>query len=633
MKNFTSKLSVLILAILPIFSFGQLLNPVPSSDPFNSVEEKCGFDGIHREMMLNDAIYRQKTLDFERDLPFLTFDKAAATYVIPCVVHVMETGNSLTTITDDQIRDAIRGLNDRLRKVTGTPGDGSGVDLQIEYALAVRDPSNNCTNGIVRVNMTGNATYMASGVRRQTTNGITDTDLKNLSRWTPTKYYNIWLISEIDNNNGGSGIQGYAFFASSHGTNSDGTVMLVNSVKDPNATTFIHELGHSLNLYHTFEGDGTGGTCPTNTNCATDGDRCCDTPPHRRSSSDCVTGTNTCTGTSTTLHNKNYLDYSSDACQNMLTADQRTRMHAAITGSRSSYLAANGNNALVPVSAPTVDFKASKTIICGTGSSVKFTDFSTCFPNTYMTETAWAGITYAWSITNGTTTYTSSFQNPTITFNEAGTYNATLTITSSFGTHSKTINEIVIVSSAPTAACTPTSTNECNCNQTVNNVTFNTINNTTSILNNTAYANFTCSANTVVEPGSTHNLSVSLKSGGSGREFVEVWIDWNNNAVIDAGETVLTGSTAATNSSAIVAGDVIIPATAVQNTLLRMRVMAETSNTPSAGKKACTSTYFMGEVEDYGITSSLRVVSYQELLMVQDVVLEPFHLVRLEMEP
>jgi large repetitive protein len=599
MKVILKIVAICLIIVTSHLGFGQIIN-TPFSSPALPAE-KCGFDAIHQEKMVTDAIYRQKTLDFERDLPFLSLNKSAATYVIPCVVHVMETGNSLTAITDDQIRDAIRGLNDRFRKVTGTPGDGDGADLQIEYALAVRDPSGNCTNGIVRVNMTGNSTYMASGVRRSSMNGITDTDLKNLSRWTPTKYYNIWLISEIDNNNGGSGTQGYASFASSHGTNSDGTVMLVNSVKDPNATTFIHELGHSLNLYHTFEGDGGGGSCPTNTSCATQGDLCCDTPPHKRSSFDCVTATNTCTGTSTTLHNKNYMDYSSDVCQNMLTSDQRTRMHAAITGSRGSYLASNGNDALVPVSAPTVDFKASKTILCGTGSSVKFTDYSTCFPNTYMTETSWAGITYSWTITNGTTTYTSTLQNPNITFNATGTFNATLEITSSFGTHSKTISEIVIVSSAPPVACTPTSTNEANYNQTVNNVTFNTINNTTSILNNTAYSDFTCSSNTIVEPGSTHNLSISLQSGGSGREYVEVWIDWNNNAIIDAGEIVLTGSTATTNSSAIVSGNILIPETAVQNTLIRMRVMGETNNPPSAGKKNCTTTYFMGDVEDYGI--------------------------------
>ena len=54
-------------------------------------------------------------------------------------------------------------------------------------------------------------------------------------------------------------------------------------------TTLTHELGYSYNLYHTFEGNGGGGICPTGT-----GDFCADTPDHRRSSSDCVTAANAC---------------------------------------------------------------------------------------------------------------------------------------------------------------------------------------------------------------------------------------------------------------------------------------------------------------------------------------------------
>ena len=45
--------------------------------------------------------------------------------------------------------------------------------------------------------MTGNATYMASGVFRQSV-GITDAALKALDVWDQTRYYNIWAVSEID---------------------------------------------------------------------------------------------------------------------------------------------------------------------------------------------------------------------------------------------------------------------------------------------------------------------------------------------------------------------------------------------------------------------------------------------------
>jgi len=68
----------------------------------------------------------------------------------------METGNSLTAIKEAQILETIQQLNERYRKVPGALGDGNGVDVELEFALAVRDPSGNCTNGIVRVDMTGN---------------------------------------------------------------------------------------------------------------------------------------------------------------------------------------------------------------------------------------------------------------------------------------------------------------------------------------------------------------------------------------------------------------------------------------------------------------------------------------------
>lgn len=51
------------------------------------------------------------------------------------------------------------------------------------------------------------------------------------------------------------------------------------------STTPTHELGHGFNLYHTFNGDGGGLYCPIDTNCLTNGDQVCDTPPHK--SGDC----------------------------------------------------------------------------------------------------------------------------------------------------------------------------------------------------------------------------------------------------------------------------------------------------------------------------------------------------------
>ena len=257
--------------------------------------EKCGAAHLHNEQMQSNPNYALQMQQFENLVEQInngSIPKVGTIYKIPVVVHVMSDGTSLTNVTDDQIRISIRTLNELYRKVIGTKGDGLGVDVELEFALAVRDPQGNCTNGINRISMTGNPTYMASGVFSNSA-GISDAALKAVYSWDQTQYYNIWLVSEIDNNNGGAGIQGYAYFASSHGTSIDGAVILANNFKDVNSTTAAHEIGHALNLFHTFEGDGTGGTCPLNANCATDGDLVCDTPPHMRSVSNCNTaGTN-----------------------------------------------------------------------------------------------------------------------------------------------------------------------------------------------------------------------------------------------------------------------------------------------------------------------------------------------------
>lgn len=608
MKRLLRLLVLFHLLIISGYNYSQILSiPTPNLN-------KCGTDEIHRQLLQTDAGYAQRMQAFETMVQSIqpSLNKTTGVvYKIPVVVHVMHKGEAVGTgvnVSDEAIRNAIKDLNEMYRKVPGSPGDGNGVDVEIEYSLAVRDPNGNCTNGINRVNMTGNAAYMSNGINRQATGGISDAALKSIIVWNQTQYYNIWLVSEIDNNEGGSGIQGYAYFASSHGTSLDGAVILSSNFTSGTSTTAAHEIGHSLNLYHTFEGDGTGTTCPTNSNgCGSGvGDCCGDIPAHKRSSSDCVTGTNTCDGTtSRDLFIHNYMDYSSDACQNMLTANQKTRMQAALTGVRASFLSPeNGGTcmSLVPVTTAGVNFTASSSILCGTGQSVTFTDLSTCIPNSYIGLSSYSGITHSWTITNGTNTYTSSLQNPTITFTNTGTFNVTLSITNAFGTTTLTKPGMILVTSGPpVSACTPNSTNVGNYWQTIYNTTFNNINSSTSKYTNAAYTNLACSYNTTVTSGSTYSMAISANAeGGSGNEVFEVYIDYNNNGIFSNPSELVFSGVATSSTSATFTTNVTIPGTAVQNTLLRMRVIGET-NTISVSERTCGISLFVGDVEDYGV--------------------------------
>ena len=265
-------------------------------------------------------------------------------FTIPIVVHVLHKGEPVgvgTNISDAQILSAIDNLNDRFSGVLGT-----GPDMEIDFCIAGQYPEGNSSSGINRINAfdvcDNGKCYKDLGMVKGS--GGNENALKDLSRWNNCEYYNIWVVSEIDGNDGQSGIQGFAYFPNSP-SKVDGTVILYNafgtegnlkSATDKN-TVITHEMGHAFGLYHTFQGDQGGSNCPSENDCVSENDFCCDTPPHIRSASDCnSTGTNACDGgTSNSLFVHNYMDYSSQDCMSEFTLDQKDRMHDALNGPRS----------------------------------------------------------------------------------------------------------------------------------------------------------------------------------------------------------------------------------------------------------------------------------------------------------
>ena len=92
---------------------------------------------------------------------------------------------------------------------------------------------------------------------------------------------------------------------------------------------------------------------------------------------------------------------------------------------------------------PVANFTSTSTTICE-GESVSFTDQSTDGP------TSWS-----WSFQGGSPSSSSS-QNPTVTYNTAGTYNVTLVVSNSGGSDTKTSNSYITVISTPTASVSST---------------------------------------------------------------------------------------------------------------------------------------------------------------------------------
>lgn len=353
---------------------------------------------VEEQERLEDAYYRDR-----KDAQAQRMD--GPPYTIPVVFHIIHEGGT-ENISDAAIQTSLDYLNQSFAN-TGPYDPGTGVPTDIDFCLAKRTPEGTLSSGVERVNNALTNLNMSD-----------DVTMKNLSRYDPTQYLNIWVVKEICSSTS-CGVAGYAYFPSAHGGNLDGIVVEARWLGNTpgGSSVLTHEVGHYLGLYHTFEGG-----CQ-NDDCLLDGDRVCDTPPDQStaavpcnaSPNSCSTDTNSGFATDQPDMFKNYMDYGDWNCYSIFTDGQRERMHFFLEGTRASLLSSQGclDPCTIPVSVSiTTDFGD----FVAQGESISLTANGTNADN------------YTWYV-DGVEVGTGNPFN--YTFADAGTYNVRVAATNS----------------------------------------------------------------------------------------------------------------------------------------------------------------------------------------------------------
>lgn len=235
-----------------------------------------------------------------------------------------------------------------------------------------------------------------------------------------------------------------------------------------------------------------------------------------------------------------------------------------------------------PQSPPAADFSVNTTSTCG--GSITFTDQTTNNP------TSWY-----WDFGDGST---STQQNPSHTYTTSGTYSVQLTATNPYGNNSMLKSNFISVNLAGINpipnSCTPATQNG-NLGFGITQVQFGNLSNT-SLSAVEGYADFTCDS-TLVYIGDFYNF-LAVHSSPTFHNC-SAWIDFNNDGIFDPTLELIASSTSSDSTIA----QVQIPNNAVQNTPLRMRVIADYDLIGPVDP--CSNPQY-GQAEDYTIFVALN---------------------------
>ncbi|MNK01893.1 Pregnancy-associated plasma protein-A [compost metagenome] len=367
-----------------------------------------------------------------------TVKSTGVVYTIPVVFHILHTNGS-ENISDAQVADALAILNRDFRRLNADANSvyssfqGMPTDAEINFVFATVAPNGNCFSGITRT--VTQTTHTGDGIDQA--NAVIAGNNVYQGLWAHSKYLNIYVCNDLQ------GAAGYTYLPnggsapSAEDMHYNGVYILHDycgsiGTGSPGASRALtHEIGHWLNLSHTWGDDNNPGE-------ACGDDYVSDTPvtegffscPNPNSARIC--------NANIVENYENYMDYS--YCSKMYTQGQVTRMRNALTsgegGRNNIWTTANLNQVGggSGTSLCALDFSASQSTLCAAGTI------------TFSSSPATGIATYSWSFPGGTPA-TSTAANPTVTYATPGTYNANLTVTSSSNgaSYSKSKTNYVLV--------------------------------------------------------------------------------------------------------------------------------------------------------------------------------------------